>query len=117
LTPFELHLHGEGTHHESYRALGAHLVSDGNLAGVRFAVWAPNAESVSVIGDFNAWNRARHPMHSRDGGIWELFIPELTQGTHYKYSVRSRIGQIQEKVDPYAFLPRFRRARLPSFGR
>jgi 1,4-alpha-glucan branching enzyme len=103
LTPFELHLHGEGTHYQSYGTLGAHLVGDGSVTGVRFAVWAPNAESVSVVGDFNRWDRARHAMQLRDGGIWELFVPELTEGTHYKYSVRSRAGSIQEKVDPYAF--------------
>jgi 1,4-alpha-glucan branching enzyme len=103
LTPFELHLHGEGTHYQSYETLGAHLVSDGSVTGVRFAVWAPNAESVSVVGDFNQWNGARHPMQLRDGGIWELFVPELAEGAHYKYSVRSRAGSIQEKVDPYAF--------------
>jgi 1,4-alpha-glucan branching enzyme len=103
LTPFELHLHGEGTHYQSYRTLGAHLVGDGSVTGVRFAVWAPNAEGVSVVGDFNSWNRARHPMQLRDGGIWELFVPELAEGTHYKYSVRSRAGSLQEKVDPYAF--------------
>jgi len=103
LTPFELHLHGEGTHYQSYGTLGAHLVGDGSVTGVRFAVWAPNAESVSVVGDFNSWNRARHPMQLRDGGIWELFVPELAEGTHYKYSVRSRAGSLQEKVDPYAF--------------
>jgi 1,4-alpha-glucan branching enzyme len=103
LTPFELHLHGEGTHYQSYRTLGAHLVGDGSVTGVRFAVWAPNAEGVSVVGDFNSWNRARHPMQLRDGGIWELFVPELAEDTHYKYSVRSRAGSLQEKVDPYAF--------------
>jgi 1,4-alpha-glucan branching enzyme len=103
LTPFELHLHGEGTHYQSYRTLGAHLVGNGSVTGVRFAVWAPNAEGVSVVGDFNSWNRARHPMQLRDGGIWELFVPELAEDTHYKYSVRSRAGSLQEKVDPYAF--------------
>ena len=103
LTPLELHLHGEGTHYQSYGTLGAHLVGDASVTGVRFAVWAPNAESVSVVGDFNQWDRARHAMQLRDGGIWELFVPELTEGTHYKYSVRSRAGSTQEKVDPYAF--------------
>jgi 1,4-alpha-glucan branching enzyme len=84
LTPFDLHLHAEGTHHESYRMLGAHLVREGDARGVRFALWAPNADDVSVIGDFNQWNRANHPMQRRDGGVWELFIPLLGVGTHYK---------------------------------
>jgi 1,4-alpha-glucan branching enzyme len=103
LTPFDLHLHAEGTHHESYRMLGAHLVREGDTRGVRFALWAPNAGDVSVIGDFNQWNRANHPMQRRDGGVWELFIPVLGAGTHYKYSVRALSGEVQEKSDPYAF--------------
>jgi len=103
LTPFDLHLHAEGTHHESYRMLGAHLVREGDTRGVRFALWAPNADNVSVIGDFNQWNRANHPMQRRDAGVWELFIPVLGAGTHYKYSVRALSGEVQEKSDPYAF--------------
>ncbi|MDP8990719.1 MAG: 1,4-alpha-glucan branching protein GlgB, partial [Acidobacteriota bacterium] len=103
LTPFELHLHAEGTHHESYRMLGAHPVREGDVKGVRFAVWAPNAESITVIGDFNRWDQTTHPMQHRDSGVWELFIPALGPGTHYKYCVRSRDGAIQEKADPYAF--------------
>ncbi|MEQ1946299.1 MAG: 1,4-alpha-glucan branching protein GlgB [Bryobacteraceae bacterium] len=107
LTPFELYLHGEGTHYESYRMMGAHVLRAGDpqtgTDGVRFAVWAPNADHVSVVGDFNQWDRAQHPMNRRDGGVWELFIPGLGQGTHYKYVVRSRGGQEQERIDPYAF--------------
>src|SRR5580700_111286 len=80
LTPFELYLHGEGTNHESYRTLGAHPVMCAGIAGVRFAVWAPNAQVVSIVGDFNGWDRTRHPMRLLDGGIWEIFIPGLTQG-------------------------------------
>ena len=99
LTPFELHLHAEGTHHESYRTLGAHIAE----GGVRFAVWAPNASMVSVIGDFNDWDRTTHPMQPSDAGIWQLFIPGLGQGTHYKYCVRSKDGTEQEKSDPHAF--------------
>ncbi len=83
--------------------LGAHLVREGDTRGVRFAVWAPNAEDISVIGDFNQWNRMNHPMQHRDGGVWELFIPALGAGTHYKYSVRAQSGEVQEKADPYAF--------------
>jgi 1,4-alpha-glucan branching enzyme len=103
VTPFDLHLHAEGTHHESYRMLGAHLVREGDTRGVRFALWAPNADDVSVIGDFNQWNRANHSMQRRDAGVWELFIPVLGAGTHYKYSVRALSGEVQEKSDPYAF--------------
>src|SRR5580658_9262878 len=80
LTDYELYLHGEGTNHESYRTLGAHLVTVDSINGVRFAVWAPNAETVSVIGDFNRWDRARHPMCKRDGGVWEVFVPGIGEG-------------------------------------
>jgi 1,4-alpha-glucan branching enzyme len=103
LTPFELYLHAEGTHHESYRTLGSHVVHQDGNDGVRFAVWAPNAAFVSVIGDFNGWDHATHPMHASDAGIWQLFIPALGQGVHYKYCVRSAEGVEQEKSDPYAF--------------
>jgi len=103
LTPYELYLHGEGTHYQSYRSLGAHQVQAEGAEGVRFAVWAPNAEQVTLIGDFNGWNRTSHPMSERIGGVWETLIPGLTQGAHYKYFVRGRDGFEQEKCDPYGF--------------
>ena len=103
LTSFELHLHGEGTNYESYKTLGAHLAVCDGIPGVRFAVWAPNARVVSVMGDFNGWDRTRHPMRLRDGGIWELFIPGLDAGATYKYSVMSRAGTARDKCDPYGF--------------
>ncbi len=104
LSDFELHLHGEGTHFEAYNTLGAHLIECEGLRGVRFAVWAPNAETVSVVGDFNDWDPRRHPMRARNGGVWEIFVPELGEGVAYKYHVRSRYhGYQQMKADPYAF--------------
>ena len=103
LTPFEHHLHAEGTHYESYRTLGAQIANEGKTDGVRFAVWAPNAEAVSLIGDFNGWDHAKHPMRPSDSGIWQLFVPELKEGDHYKYAVLARNGDVQEKADPYAF--------------
>src|SRR6266404_3106709 len=104
LSDFDLHLHGEGTHYESYRTLGAHLAECENIEGVRFAVWAPNAEIVSVVGDFNDWDERRHPMRLRTGGIWEIFLPRVTEGDGYKYAVRSRFqGYHQQKADPYGF--------------
>jgi 1,4-alpha-glucan branching enzyme len=104
LSDFDLHLHGEGTHYESYRTLGAHLVECQNVKGTRFAVWAPNAEIISVVGDFNDWDERRHPMRLRTGGIWELFLPGIGPGTNYKYSLRSRVrGYRQQKADPYGF--------------
>jgi hypothetical protein len=76
---------------------------------VRFAVWAPNAAIVSVTGDFNGWDRTRHPMRLRDGGIWEIFLPGLGAGTSYKYSILSNQGTEQDKCDPYGFF-----AEVPS---
>ena len=87
LTAFDLHLHGEGSNYESYRTMGAHVVEFQGVTGVRFAVWAPNAEVVSVTGDFNGWDRTRHPMRLRDGGVWEIFLPNAAAGAPYKYSV------------------------------
>jgi len=103
LTPFELHLHGEGTNYESYGTLGAHAIACEGVEGVRFAVWAPNAEVVSVTGDHNGWDRTRHPMRLRDGGLWEIFLPGLGTGAHYKYSVMMPNGHEQDHSDPYGF--------------
>ncbi len=104
LTPFELHLHSEGTNFEAWRTLGAHLTESEGVPGVRFAVWAPNALVVSVTGDFNEWDTRRHPMRLREGGVWEIFIPNIGAGAHYKYSVRSKFfGYHQLKADPFAF--------------
>ena len=100
----DLYLHTEGTLHEAWRTLGAHITEADGVPGVRFAVWAPNAESVTVTGEFNDWDTRRHPMRRRDGGVWEIFIPGLGQGAAYKYHIRSRFaGYRQLKADPYAF--------------
>ena len=103
ISDFDLHLFSEGRHWHAYRFLGAHPRIVDEVPGVSFAVWAPNAERVSVIGDFNHWDGRRHPMRSRGGcGVWELFIPGLEAGTLYKYEIRSNVdGQILEKADPY----------------
>ncbi len=104
LSDFELHLHGEGTHFEAYNSLGAHRVECEGVRGVRFAVWAPNAETVSVAGDFNDWDTRRHPMRARNSGIWEIFLPGLAEGACYKYHIRSRFHSYRQmKADPYAF--------------
>jgi 1,4-alpha-glucan branching enzyme len=104
LTDFDLHLHAEGTNYESYRSLGAHLVDCDGVSGVRFAVWAPNAELVSLVGEFNDWDTRRDPMRLRSSGVWEIFIPGLGAGAAYKFFVRSRfLGYRQLKADPYAF--------------
>jgi 1,4-alpha-glucan branching enzyme len=104
LSDFDLHLHGEGTNYESYNALGAHLTTVEGVSGTRFAVWAPNALVVSVVGDFNDWDARRHPMRLRTGGVWEIFIPGVGPGMRYKYMVKSRFhGYSQLKADPYGF--------------
>jgi 1,4-alpha-glucan branching enzyme len=87
-----------------YRKLGAHPATLGGAEGFAFAVWAPNARRVSVVGDFNEWDGRRHPMRLRhDGGIWELFIPELKPGARYKYEIRGAGGDLLLKADPVAF--------------
>jgi 1,4-alpha-glucan branching enzyme len=104
LTDFDLHLLGEGTHHRAFEKLGAHRISIGSTTGVHFAVWAPNAERVSVIGDFNGWDGRVHPMRIlAPSGIWEIFIPGLPDGEKYKFEIRTREGVLLKKSDPIAF--------------
>lgn len=103
LGDLDLHLFGEGKHWHAYRFLGAHCRVVDGIAGVLFAVWAPNAERVSVVGDFNRWDGRINPMRVRGGsGVWELFIPNLGPGTLYKFEIRNRNnGSIHLKADPY----------------
>ena len=110
LTDYDLHLLGEGTHYRNWEKLGAHIVELEGVAGVVFAVWAPTARRVSVVGDFNAWDGRRHPMRARGGsGIWELFVPGLAEGDVYKYEIKSRdSGRILLKADPFAFFSELR---------
>lgn len=104
ISEYDLHLFAEGKHWHIYRILGAHITKIDGIQGVLFATWAPNAERVSIVGDFNAWDGRRHPMHAHgSSGVWELFIPELTAGTLYKFEIRNRdYGTILLKSDPYA---------------
>jgi 1,4-alpha-glucan branching enzyme len=92
-----------GEHHRAYRLLGAHEHAINGVGGVLFAVWAPNAERVSVVGDFNRWDGRYHPMSVRgNSGVWELFLPELGAGQLYKYEIRNRdSGMLHTKTDPY----------------
>jgi len=102
ITDFDLYLFGEGNHNRVYEKLGAHPVAAGGSAGTRFAVWAPNAERVSVVGPFNGWDGRRNVMQSRGvSGVWELFVPDVGVGTLYKYELRSRDGHLFLKADPY----------------
>ena len=105
LTEFDLHLMGEGRHYDTYEKLGAHLRTLEGVRGVHFAVWAPSARRVSIVGDFNRWDGRVHPMRARgSSGIWEIFIPELEEGAIYKYEIISPNGaMLPLKADPYAF--------------
>ncbi len=103
ITDFDVHLFGEGNHHRIYEKLGAHLATIGGISGVCFAVWAPNARNVSLLGDFNYWDGRNHQMRRAGGGIWELFIPEIGVGTSYKYEIKNHEGHIYEKSDPFGF--------------
>jgi 1,4-alpha-glucan branching enzyme len=106
---FDLYLFGEGRHERIYDKLGAHPCAGDGEAGTRFAVWAPNAERVSVVGAFNHWNGNAHVMHPRaSSGIWELAIPAVGAGTTYKYEIRDRSGQLFVKADPYGFAMQLR---------
>jgi 1,4-alpha-glucan branching enzyme len=109
LSDFDVQLMGEGTHQRSYEKLGAHIMTVEGVKGVHFAVWAPNAKRVSVIGDFNRWDGRRHPMRTLGGsGIWELFIPGLGEGTIYKFEIKGPFDQVFEKADPHAYAAELR---------
>ena len=100
----DLHLVGEGRHEELYEKLGAHVVEHQGVRGTAFAVWAPSARSVSVVGDFNSWDGRLHPMRSLgSSGVWELFLPGVGAGTNYKYEILAQSGEIRLKADPVAF--------------
>ena len=103
LPEFDQHLFGEGKHWHVYQKLGSHLHSADGIAGVLFAVWAPNAGRVSVVGDFNHWDGRCHPMRSLGGGgLWELFIPGLSVGSLYKFEILNRhTNEVLLKTDPY----------------
>jgi 1,4-alpha-glucan branching enzyme len=103
LGELDLHLIAEGNHFEKYKILGAHVRELEGLWGVGFAVWAPNASRVSVVGNFNHWDGREHQMRIRgSSGIWEIFIPALCEGEVYKFEIRAANGDVFEKVDPYA---------------
>jgi 1,4-alpha-glucan branching enzyme len=104
LGEIDLHLFGEGRHERIYEKLGAHLVTHDGKRGVAFAVWAPNAELVNLVGNFNGWDGSKHPMRRLgDSGIWELFVPGLKAGELYKYEIKSGRHKFL-KADPYAFM-------------
>lgn len=103
LTDFDKYLFGQGTHERTYEKLGAHLTKLNGQSGTHFAVWAPNARQVSVVGDFNHWDPNSHPMHPSDSGIWTVFIPEVGEHVVYKYHIVAKSGDEFDKADPYGF--------------
>ena len=104
LGDIDVWLLAEGTHHRPYEKLGAHPREFEGVAGVTFAVWAPNAKRVSVVGSFNNWDGRRHMMRYRmECGVWEIFIPHLMPGDLYKYEIKTQSGEVLLKADPFAF--------------
>src|SRR6266498_5178885 len=98
----DVHLFNEGTHARLYDKLGSRVIQHRGATGAYFAVWAPNADRVSVIGDFNGWDGRVHPMRSIvPGGFWEIFIPGLPEGEKYKFEIRTATGAILKKTDPF----------------
>jgi 1,4-alpha-glucan branching enzyme len=104
LSDWDYHLFNEGSHHRLWEKLGSHQIEQDGIVGTMFAVWAPNARAVSVVGDWNGWNDRANPLQSRGpSGIWEGFIPEVHKGMKYKYHIRSKhAGYEVEKADPLA---------------
>src|SRR5690606_2307852 len=104
LGEMDLHLAGEGRHEELWRRMGAHVIEVDGVEGTAFAVWAPNAKAVRVVGDFNSWDGRLHPMRRLGtSGICELFLPEVGEGAYYKYELVDANDRLVTRADPYAF--------------
>lgn len=109
ITEMDRYLFGQGTHYEIYEKLGAHPKTYKKQDGMYFAVWAPHAQQVSLVGDFNGWNPDSNPMTVLEAsGIWEIFIPDMKAGQLYKYAITTNTGKILFKADPYAFSAEYR---------
>jgi len=109
LSDYDLYLFNQGNHHKVYEKLGAHVCNINGIDGTLFAVWAPCARRVSVVGSFNNWDGRQHQMRSRgSSGVWELFIPGVNQGVIYKYEIKTPHNEIYLKADPYAFYAELR---------
>ena len=103
LGELDVHLASEGSHEQLYEKLGAHVREVDGVRGTAFAVWAPNARSVSVVGDFNSWDGRLHQMRTLGAsGIWELFLPGVEDGARYKFELRYKDGSVHLRADPYA---------------
>src|SRR5690349_4046948 len=105
ITDYDIHLFRSGKHFKLYEKLGAHVATFKGVEGTYFAVWAPNAKSISVIGYFNHWQKGNHKLYPRwDGsGIWEGFFSDIKHGEAYKYAIESPTGETVDKADPFAF--------------
>ncbi len=103
LTDFDTYLLSEGTHERAYEKMGSHLIELNGEAGVHFAVWAPNASQISIMGDFNGWDRNIHLMNSSNNGVWTLFVPGVQEHSVYKYHIVAQNGESFDKTDPYSF--------------
>ena len=109
ISDYDLYLFNEGNNRFVYNHLGAHILEVNGVKGVLFAVWAPNAEGVSVVGNFNIWDGRRHQMRVRGmSGVWEIFIPHLKENELYKFEIRCKNGKVNLKSDPYAFYSEYR---------
>ncbi len=106
---FDAYLFGQGVNYELFNVFGARLCEQQDVQGVKFALWAPNAQSVSLVGDFNHWNGKMNPMRSLGGvGVWELFVPGLKEGDQYKFELRGHDGRLRIKADPFAYASQMR---------
>lgn len=105
ITDYDLYLFAHATHYKIYDKLGAQIIVQNGVKGINFATWAPNAEEISVIGDFNGWKHGKNKMDKlNEGGIWSIFVPGIDEGAVYKYSIKSKVdGKLHQKSDPYAF--------------
>lgn len=109
ISDLDRYLFNQGTHYKIYEKLGSHPMTVDGVKGILFAVWAPNAKRVSVVGSFNDWDGRRHPMRCLgDSGIWELFIPGVLEGDLYKYEIKTKENQLLLKTDPYGFYTELR---------
>ena len=109
LGELDRYLFGEGRHYQIYQKLGAHPLTYRGQSGYYFAVWAPHAAAVSLVGDFNSWNPDASPMTPvEDSGIYEIFVPGLSERQLYKFAIRTQSGDLLYKADPYAFAAVYR---------
>lgn len=114
VTDMDQYLFGQGTHYEIYKKLGAHLAEKDGEKGVYFAVWAPNAKRVRVVGEFNRWGTDGYEMTRLEPlGIYEVFIPALEEGCMYKYLIETKTGEYLYKADPFAFYAEKRPGKRP----